>query len=131
MKKELILKLVEMLVSGDETQEAEVKSEKQDHHPLKGEMVIVRAKDAGVHFGELVSVSGRCVTLNKSRRMYQWWSAKEMTLSAVALYGLNLDKPLKICAELNNHTILDACEIIKASSDCVNSFDKTGNYNEQ
>ena len=129
MKKEdLILKVLNMLISSDETKE---ETNAEWSHPLKGKMVIVRARDAGVHFGELVHFEGRVVTLNKARRMHRWWAATEMTLSAVAKHGLNLEKELRICTEIDNHVIMDGCEIMPCSDVCIDSFSKVENYNEQ
>ena len=131
MKEEILLKLIEKLLESEKEPTLKSDGNPQNDHELKGKMVIVRARDAGVHFGELVSVSGRTVVLNKARRMYRWWSAKEMTLSAVAEHGLNLEKDLKICCEIDNHNILDACEVMPCSSACIDSFSKVDNYNEQ
>ena len=36
-----------------------------------GQKVIIRARDAGVHFGTLQSVDGRSVVLTNSRRMWR------------------------------------------------------------
>ena len=127
-KENLILKLIEMLMSSDNKFSGK---EEQNRHRLTGEMVIIRARDAGVHFGELVSVSGRHVVLNKSRRMYRWWSAKESTLTAVAKYGLNLNQTLNIQSEINNQEILDACEILPCTKECIDSFKNVEPHNEQ
>ncbi|CAM6053278.1 unnamed protein product [Sphagnum tenellum] len=53
--------------------------------------VIVRAKDAGVHFGNLVAYEGRTVWLEYSRRLWKWSAKKGIALSGVAIYGLNED----------------------------------------
>ena len=138
-KQELLLKLIEMVISCDNGLSHGEKTEIKSHpanshqHRLTGEMVIIRSRDSGVHFGELVSVNGRHVVLNKSRRMYRWWAAKESTLTAVAKYGLNLNKmdSLNIQSEIDGQEILDACEILPCSDVCVESFSKVEAYNEQ
>jgi hypothetical protein len=132
MKQDLLLKLISILVDSDESKPTKgpVKKDKWSH-PLKGEAVIVRAKDAGCHFGYLEHFEGRVVTLSKSRRMYRWWSKTQMTLSAVAEFGLNEDKPLKIQNELPLIIIQDSCEIIPCTQGCVDSFGRVEPYNEQ
>ena len=51
--------------------------------------VIVRAKDAGVHFGHLVAYEGRTVWLEHARRLWQWSAKQGIALSGVAMHGLN------------------------------------------
>ena len=126
-KENLILKLIDMLVS----EEDKCSKEEKHKHRLTGEMVIIRSRDSGVHFGELVSVNGRHVVLNKSRRMYRWWSAKESTLTAVAKFGLNLGENLNIQSEIEGQEILDACEILPCTKECIDSFKNVEPYNEQ
>lgn len=126
-KQELLLKLVEMLVSTESLPVAPV--QKKLHI---GEKVIVRCRDAGVHYGTLIDYKGREVVLGNARRMWRWWASQEMTLSAVAEHGLNLDKGLRIQGELSEDTVLmDGCEILKASPKCISSFVKVESYNEQ
>ena len=104
MKEELLLKLVEMLLEA----EAGTTTEKCS---LKGKAVIVRCRDAGVHFGYLVGYEGRVVELRNSRRMWKWWAASEHSLSGVARCGINQSKS-KIAGELESIILQDACEII-------------------
>lgn len=135
-KQEILLKLVEMIIESEQavlTKDVSTSNQENKKHRLTGEMVIIRSRDSGVHFGELVSVSGRHVVLNKSRRMYRWWAAKESTLTAVAKYGLNLNKLdlLNIQSEIDGQEILDACEILPCHQDCIDSFKNVGAYNEQ
>ena len=131
MKQELVMKLIEMLISsesGNQDSNAEV----VPSHKLNGKHVIIRARDSGCHFGILESVNGRHVVLNKSRRMYRWWAAREMTLTAVAKFGLNLNrKELRIQSEIDGQEILDACEILPCTPECIDSFSKVEAYNEQ
>ena len=129
MKNELLLKLIEMLVSKD----CEESNSKNDEHFLLGKPVIVRCREAGVHFGYYVSHSGREVVISKSRRMWRWWAKKQMTLSAVAEFGLNETKPeLRIQCEMSNDIILtEACEIIMCTQECVESFGRVEAYDEQ
>ncbi len=80
--------------------------------------VIVRAKDAGVHFGNLVAYEGRTVWLEYSRRLWKWSAKKGIALSGVAIYGLNEDGT-KLDVEVPKIVILDACEIIECSTDAA------------
>ena len=134
-KQDLIMKLVGMLLSdGADALKSDRSADRGSEwdHYLKGKPVIIRARDAGVHFGYLKHFEGRVVTLEKARRMHRWWSKTQMSLSAVAEFGLNEDKPIRICVALqDDHLILDACEIIPCTPACVASFDRVEPYNEQ
>lgn len=86
----------------------------------EGQAVIVRARDAGVHFGYFKSRSGREVTLTKSRRIWRWYGA--WTLSEVATSGLDQSKS-NVAAVLDEIDILDACEVIPCSPEAVRSIE--------
>ena len=83
-------------------------------HDLAGSYVIVRSRDSGVHAGTLVGVDGRTVVLESARRLWYWVAAKEHTLSAVSLHGLG--DGCKIASQVERIDVLDACEIIPATS---------------
>jgi hypothetical protein len=86
--------------------------------------VIIRARDAGVHFGTLQSVDGRSVVLTDSRRMWRWWSGGgEHTLSGVARHGLADRKEVKIAGPVATISILDACEIIGMTDVAIASLE--------
>jgi hypothetical protein len=125
-KENLILKLIDILVGGDFKPESSGSCVE-----LVGKPVIVRCRDAGVHFGYYKCHSGREVQLTKSRRMWRWWAAKQMTLSAVAEFGLNKEKPIRIQNELDFIILGDACEIIPCTQACVDSFTGVEPYDEQ
>lgn len=125
MKEEILLKLIEKLLDSD-SKKSEIKKT-----GLEGRFVIVRCRDAGVHYGKLVSVEGRTVKLARSRRMWRWWAKKQMTLSAVAEFGLNEERELRIQNELETIVLLDACEVIPCSAECITSFNSVEPYNEQ
>lgn len=78
----------------------------------KGDYVIVRSRDAGVHAGELVSHSSGEVTLTKSRRLWYWVCAKGDFLSGVARHGLT--EQSKVGGEIDV-TVVGACEIIQCT----------------
>ena len=76
--------------------------------------VIVRARDAGVHFGYLTAYEGRTVWLTNSRRLWSWTTNSGVALSGVAVSGINASKS-KVDALVGSIVILDACEIIDAT----------------
>ena len=87
---------------------------------LKGEKVIIRTYSAGVWFGTLSKKSGSEVILDDARRMWRWWCTKSISLSGVALYGLNTDKS-RIAPPVGS-VWLEAIEIIKCTHICIESI---------
>lgn len=81
---------------------------------LTGKSVVVRARDAGVHFGILSGYEGRTVTLTNSRRLWRWHARSGVALSGVAQHGIFPDKS-KVDSAVPVIVVLDACEIIAAS----------------
>lgn len=51
-----------------------------------GEFVILRCRDAGVHFGMLVAWQGQTAMLKDCRNLWEWEGAN--TLKEVALHGI-------------------------------------------
>jgi len=88
-----------------------------------GRAVIVRARDAGVHYGKLVAYEGRTVWLTNSRRLWSWTANSGIALSGVAMSGVNKSKS-KVDVFVPNITILDACEIIDASPEAAKSIEE-------
>ncbi len=134
MKEELLMKLLEMLISSDESKEAPLpraKSEGELGKSLIGKPVIIRCRGAGVHFGTLVGFSGTTVELGNSRRMWRWHSASENTLSGVSRCGINQEKS-KIQGVIAETIILpEACEILPLTSEAAESIASASVYNEQ
>ena len=95
---------------------------------LVGQKVIVRAYRAGVHYGELVSVEGECVTLKNARRLWYWVVAdkKGVSLSDVADHGLSKDS--KVCAVVGTQVVIDACEIMTTSATAQKSIEGANAY---
>jgi hypothetical protein len=87
-----------------------------------GRAVIVRARDAGVHFGYLVGFDGRRVDLTNSRRLWSWMAAEDGSLSGVAVHGIDASKS-KVAAVVAKITILDACEIIDVSAHAAKTIE--------
>lgn len=80
--------------------------------------VIVRCRDAGVHYGKLVAYEGRTVWLKDSRRLWMWKAVEGIALSGVARYGVVAHES-KLDVIVPNIALLDACEIIDASPEAV------------
>jgi len=77
-----------------------------------GRKAIIRARDAGVHYGTVEAVEGRTVVLSDSRRIWRWRGA--MTLSDLSLTGpaKSGDNYTRIAPAVERIAVLDACEII-------------------
>ena len=91
-----------------------------------GEKVIVRCRDAGVHFGEMIGYQGRVVHLCNSRRMWYWKAAKGHTLNACAVHGISSES--KIPAQVAKILLLDACEIIPCTDEAAKSIAEANEY---
>ena len=72
--------------------------------------VIVRARDAGVHAGYLVSHTDTIVVLRDSRRIWYWDGAA--SLSELAVYGASRPEGCKFAVKVPLITIVNWCEII-------------------
>lgn len=99
---------------------AAAKAKKSTKKPLFGK-VIVRCRDAGVHFGTYVSHSGREVVLKDARRMWYWRAASGISLSACADVGISSDS--KIANVVSRVALLDACEIIPCTATAAASIE--------
>ena len=78
-----------------------------------GRQVIVRTYSAGVFFGVLKEKSGNEVILAGARRMWRWCCASGISLSSVAMQGINQKKSR--IAEPVESVWLEAIEIIPCS----------------
>ena len=76
--------------------------------------VIVRCRDAGVHYGQLEAFEGRTVWLRNARRLWSWKAKAGVALSGVAVNGIIM-KDSKIDTLVDAIVVLDACEIIDAT----------------
>lgn len=81
---------------------------------LIGKNVIVRGRNSGVFWGEVVSVSATVVKLKNCRRIWYWDGAA--TLSEMAINGVKRPENCKIPAATAEHYIFDACEIIPTTT---------------
>ena len=86
-----------------------------------GKKCIVRTYSAGVWFGEIAEKSGNEVIVKNARRMWQWWAAESISLSAVALHGIKQEES-KIAPEVES-VWLEAIELIPATDKAIVSIE--------
>lgn len=91
-------------------------------HPMIGKKVIIRTYSAGVWFGTLIEKADDEVILENARRMYQWFCEESISLSAVAVYGINQDKS-RICVPVDN-IWLKAIEILPCNDVSIKSIEE-------
>ena len=83
-----------------------------------GRRCIIRARDAGVHYGIVRSIHGRVVVVDKDRRIWRWRGA--LTLSDLALTGpVETDGFSRISPEVEQVVISDACEVLTCTQACI------------
>lgn len=87
---------------------------------MVGQRVIVRTYSAGVWFGVLNEKQGGEVILTQARRMWCWHTKKGISLSSVALHGVNHSKS-KIVEGVPS-VWLEAIEIIPCSPEAIESI---------
>ena len=88
---------------------------------MVGKKCIVRTYSAGVWFGEVEQKSGNEVIVKNARRMWQWWAAKSISLSGVAMYGIIQDKS-KIAPAVPS-VWLEAIELIPCTDVAIESIE--------
>ena len=88
-----------------------------------GQEVIIRTYSAGVWFGRLKEKSGKEVILTEARRMWRWWAKESISLSGVALHGINQEKS-RIAGAVDS-VWLQAIEIIPVSGKAAESIRTT------
>lgn len=94
-------------------------SEVAPQSPHVGKKCIIRTYASGVHFGELVSQSGRQVDLKNSRRLWRWDAAPHgISLSEVATHG-PVGERSRICSTVEEISILDGLEIIPCTDEAA------------
>lgn len=92
---------------------------------MVGKKCVVRTYSAGVWFGEIAEKAGTEVIVKNARRMWRWWAAEGISLSAVALHGIKHDQS-KI-AEAVPAVWLEAIELIPASDRAIASIEGAPN----
>jgi hypothetical protein len=71
-------------------------SKESSLNSMIGEKCIIRTYSAGVWFGTVSEKSGNEVIITQARRMWKWWAAESISLSACAIHGIVREKS-KIC----------------------------------
>ena len=85
-----------------------------------GQEVIVRTYSAGVWFGLLKQKAGKEVILTEARRMWRWWAKESISLSGVALHGINQNKS-RIAGAVES-VWLEAIEIMPITGEAADSI---------
>ena len=87
--------------------------------PHTGKKCIIRTYASGVHFGEVVSQSGRQVELKNARRLWRWDADPHgVSLSEVAKYG-PVGSRSKICCVIDQMSVLDGLEVIPCTDEAT------------
>ena len=86
-----------------------------------GEKCIVRTYSAGVWYGVIEKKAGNEVIVKNARRLWQWKAAKSLSLSAVAVHGVNPEG----CrfAPCVDSVWLEAIELIPCTAPAVSSIE--------
>ena len=92
---------------------------------IVGKKCVIRTNSAGVWFGEVAEKSGNEVVVKDARRMWKWWAAEGISLSAVALHGIRHDKSKII--ESVPAVWLEAIELIPASDKAIANIEGAPN----
>lgn len=92
---------------------------------MVGKKCVVRTYSAGVWFGEIVEKSGNEVIVKNARRMWRWWATEGISLSAVALHGINYGESKIV--EAVPTVWLEAIELIPASIKAIVSLEEAPN----
>ena len=85
-----------------------------------GKKVMIRTYSAGVWFGTLEQKAGNEVILKDARRLWRWWAAESISISAVAIHGIKRDKSKIV--EPVDLVWLEAIEIIPCTETAIDSI---------
>jgi hypothetical protein len=86
----------------------------------KKKYVIIRAHEAGIHFGILKSREGREIVLTNARRVWYWEGAA--TISQLAVDGTLYPEKCKFPVPVPEITILNVIEIIPMTDKAISSL---------
>lgn len=87
-----------------------------------GKKCIIRSYSAGVWFGEIAEKTGNEVIIKNARRLWRWKTKKSISLSAVAMTGVDADGcdfPPAV-----NSVWLEAIEIIPCTKSAIKSIEE-------
>lgn len=119
---------IEDLTIGQARELAQMFGDKTEQNTLNGmigQKVIIRTYSAGVHFGTLTEKAGAEVILKNARRLWKWWAAESISLSAVAKFGIK-QKESKIAPRVDK-IWLEAIEIIPCSKIAIETIEGAEN----
>ncbi len=125
-KEQLIISLIEKLIGGNDTK-IEV-LEKESESIFLWKFVILRCRNAGVHFWKLEYANDWVYRLSDSRRLYYWKTIKWITLSEVAEYGLHDDSKVCKTLKLIEITEREGAEIIPCTDEAIKSIQSKSDY---
>lgn len=89
--------------------------------PHIGAQCIVRTYASGVFFGTVLSIDGRMVTMQNARRLWRWKAVQGISLSAVAVSGIEYSQS-KVSQAVEFTTLLDAIEILALNENIKNNI---------
>lgn len=114
---------IDNLTYGEIKQIASLLSEQASEgiNDMTGEKVIIRTYAAGVWFGEIEKKAGNEVIVKNARRLWSWKAKKSISLSAVAVHGVDADE----CkfAPAVDLVWLEAIELIPCTKEAVKSLE--------
>ena len=107
-----------VFVDSEEKQQTNIKT--KEKFKMEKEMYIVRARDAGVFFGEIAERSHDEVTMTNVRKLWYWKGA--CAVEQLALEGVKNPDSCQFTVEVPHMIISDPIQIIKASEMACNSI---------
>ena len=116
-KQEIIMSLLALVLNDKEVNQAT--KDTQSHLSLMGETVIIRARNAGVHIGELVSHEDGFITLKDSNRIWNWEGS--FTLSDVSQNGISKGR-VGVTVPTLHIPIMDIGEILSTTKKSQNEI---------
>ena len=109
-----------IVIDGEEyVRKADVSSELASVDGLQ--YCVVRCYRAGVHAGFVKERNGTEVTLLKTRRLWRWFS-RGGALSGLSKYGTPDENKCKFSVEIEENTVLDACEVIPCTREAMDNI---------
>ena len=100
-------------------------SESKGLSRMVGKKVIIRTYSAGVWVGEIAEKDRNEVIVKNARRMWRWFAAESISLSAVAVHGINESKSSIV--EPVDAVWLEAIELIQCSDKAIKSLEGAEN----
>jgi len=91
-----------------------------------GKKVLVRTYSAGVWFGVLEKKAGNEIYLASARRLWRWKTKKGISISEIAIYGLDHEGS-KVCEAEKNLKWLEAIEISECTAEAIESIEDAPN----